>query len=108
MYQTCYDIEEQSIKIIKKYILQKCNTNEPWENEYGTTMKNCVKNNLCIFKSENDFHVKFKNISETKYFKILPSSFSLPESSYYWQYFDGCLEDNKIIFQTFPILRKNI
>ena len=83
-------------QIITTILGNKLRKKEMWENEYGGIhITSWFKE---IYKTCDDFKVKYyttpKNVT---FFKIVPIYFSMPNSRFYWKYYDGKIIKNSII-----------
>jgi hypothetical protein len=85
-------------ELIHMTLEEKIERKKPWCNEYGSVHRELYKKDL--YKTRKDYKINYYRCPKdnTLYFKVVPSYFSMPGGQYYWEYYDGIVqEDNKSI-----------
>tara|TARA_A100001388_G_C28728392_1_gene480208 strand:+ start:173 stop:424 length:252 start_codon:yes stop_codon:yes gene_type:complete len=73
-------------------LLKKCTHDTQWENEFGGF-------NIQRLHNKEDYNNGYQILFYANYFKIVPEYFKLPNSHYYWDYYDGIVTENGIIIR---------
>ena len=81
-------------ELIHMTLEEKIERKKQWCNEYGSVHRELYKKDL--YKTRKDYKINYYRCPKdnTLYFKVVPSYFSMPGGQYYWEYYDGIVQEN--------------